>query len=87
VIDLGIEILIEECTGCGACVKACPFGAIIIKDKKAEIDAGCTLCGACVDSCKFEAIELKRPEQTTEDLSGYKGVWTFVELRSDEISR
>lgn len=84
---MGIEILLEKCTGCGACVKACPFDAIVIKDKKADIGPSCTLCGACVDSCKFEAIELKRPEQTTEDISGYKGVWTFVELRGDNIRK
>lgn len=84
---MGISIIIEKCTGCGLCLGACPFGAIIVKDKKAEIDLKCTLCGACVDTCKFEAIELKRPEQTAEDISEYKGVWTFVELRGKEIKK
>ncbi len=82
-----IKIILEKCTGCGLCVKACPFGAIIVKDKKAEIGPNCTLCGACVDSCKFEAIELKRPEQRAEDLSEYKGVWTFVELHGEGIKK
>jgi len=80
---VGIEVVLEKCTGCGACVKACPFAAIAIVEKKAEIGPGCTLCGACVDSCRFEAIVLERPEQTAGDLSEYKGVWTFVELHGE----
>ena len=55
-----IKIIIEKCNGCTACVRACPFGAIIVVDKKAEINDACTLCGSCVESCKFEAIELTR---------------------------
>jgi electron transfer flavoprotein alpha subunit len=84
---VGIEVIIDKCTGCGACVKACPFGAIVIKDKKADIGAGCTLCGGCVDACRFEAIIIERPEQTAEVLSRFKGVWTFVELHGDKIRK
>jgi len=84
---VGIDVVLDKCTGCGLCVKACPFAAVVVKDKKAEIDARCTLCGACADACKFEAIIIQRPEQTTEDLSGYKGVWTFVELHGEGIRK
>ena len=40
------------CTGCGACVEACPFGAISLAEQDgreiATIDrAGCKGCGAC----------------------------------------
>ncbi|MFA5096856.1 MAG: 4Fe-4S binding protein, partial [Candidatus Omnitrophota bacterium] len=46
---MSIQIIIEKCTGCSLCVKACPFGAIKIADKKAVIDLNkCNLCGACV---------------------------------------
>jgi len=84
---VGIQILEEKCTGCGLCVNTCPFGAINLKDRKAIIDQSCTLCGACVDACKFSAIILERPEPTTKDLSGYKDVWTFVELRGESIRK
>ncbi len=48
----------EKCTGCGACVRACPSGAITGEKKKPhKIDvATCIKCGACVNRCKFDAI-------------------------------
>lgn len=48
----------ELCTGCGACVDACPCDAISLDDK-AFVDAdACVDCGACVDECPVEAITL-----------------------------
>lgn len=75
-----IKIIIEKCTGCKLCVKGCPFNAIKVEDKKAQILENCTLCGACVSSCKFNAIDFKKDEiKTAVDLSAYKGVWVFGE--------
>jgi len=84
---VGIEIILDKCTGCGLCVKACSFAAIKIKNKKAEIEANCTLCGSCVEVCKFDAITLERPKPSDKDLSEYKDVWIFVELREQEIKK
>jgi electron transfer flavoprotein alpha subunit len=84
---VGIDIIIDKCTGCGLCIKSCPFSAIKIKNKKAEIESNCTLCGSCVESCKFDAIIIKRPKLTNKDLSDYKNVWIFVELREKEIKK
>ena len=84
---MGIEIILDKCTGCGLCVKACPFAAINIKNKKAEIEANCTLCGSCVEICKFDAINLERPKPSDKDLSEYKDVWIFIELREKEIKK
>jgi ferredoxin len=49
----------EACVACGACVEACPRGAIGL-DEVATIDAGyCTGCGICVETCAYDALELE----------------------------
>lgn len=49
---------VTRCTGYGACVEACPIGAITLVDGKARIDEElCTGCEACVDACPGDAIQ------------------------------
>jgi len=83
-----IQIIIEKCTGCTLCVKACPFDAIRIMDKKAVIDLNkCNLCGACVPACKFKAVLLEKPAPTCvlPDIKGYKGIWVFLEQKNGKV--
>ncbi|PIP21006.1 MAG: electron transfer flavoprotein subunit alpha [Candidatus Omnitrophica bacterium CG23_combo_of_CG06-09_8_20_14_all_40_11] len=93
---MAIKILLEKCTGCTLCVKACPFDAIRIMDKEgppagrqAVIDLNkCNLCGACVPACKFKAILLEKPQVLTgakPDLKDYKGVWVFAEQKKGKV--
>lgn len=47
----------EICTGCAACVDACPMEAIILKDGKAFIlEDKCANCRICESECPVEAI-------------------------------
>ncbi len=48
----------ETCTGCLACVRECPVGAITGAKKEAqEIDQElCIKCGLCYEVCQFEAV-------------------------------
>ncbi len=49
----------ETCTGCLACVRECPVGAISgIKKEAQEIDQElCIKCGLCYESCQFDAVK------------------------------
>lgn len=51
----------EACTGCGACVKVCPYGAILLDDEKKAgvVEAACSGCGTCSGECEFEAISMR----------------------------
>ena len=50
----------DTCTGCGACVDACPSEAIEMQDGKAVVIADkCVDCGVCVDECPVEALSME----------------------------
>ncbi|MFA5410295.1 MAG: electron transfer flavoprotein subunit alpha [Candidatus Omnitrophota bacterium] len=86
---MSIQIIMEKCTGCTLCVKACPFGAISVKDKKAAIDLNkCNYCGACVPVCKLKAIRLEKPQAAScalPDIKDYKGIWVFIEQKNGKV--
>jgi len=85
---MSIKIIIENCSGCSLCVKACPFDAIRVMDKKAVIDLNkCNLCGACVPACKLKVILLEKPVTSCAlaDIKDYKGVWVFIEQKNGKV--
>ena len=49
-----------QCTGCGACVKACPRGAISMTHEAGRvIDRGkCDQCLVCVGSCLYHSLNI-----------------------------
>ncbi len=59
-------IILDHCTGCGACVASCQSGAITLQTdsadgfgrKKAVVSFPlCLSCGACILTCHHHAIE------------------------------
>jgi len=57
--DVSPMVHIENCTGCGACVKVCPVNAVTLKERKSRIEAKrCLGCASCIAACKFYAIDV-----------------------------
>jgi len=55
------EVMVRDsrCIHCGACVAACPQGAIRLEGEQSTTDRDrCTLCGSCVQACYAEAREI-----------------------------
>jgi NADH:ubiquinone oxidoreductase subunit F (NADH-binding) len=52
------SILADKCTGCTACVRKCPVGAITGEKKQVHVidQSTCIKCGACLETCKFGAV-------------------------------
>ncbi|MFC1542129.1 4Fe-4S binding protein, partial [Candidatus Latescibacterota bacterium] len=83
---MGFKIILDKCTGCSLCIKACPFDALRIVDKKAVVsEEACTLCGVCIETCKFEAMELERETVETDEFDNNRGVWIFVQTHEDKV--
>ncbi len=66
------EILYNKnfCNGCGACIKACKYDAIV-KDKIYGLISNpdkCVKCGACVDACLYNARTLLGETMTVDKL-------------------
>lgn len=83
----GIKIIIEACTGCGLCIRSCPYQAIELREKKAYITEKCTLCGACVEVCPWKAIVIAGWKPLPkEDLSQFRGICVLVEHRFGQLA-
>jgi len=51
----------QRCTGCDACARICPQGAIAAESDAYRLEAdGCTGCGLCGDLCPAAAVEIAR---------------------------
>ncbi len=75
----------RDCTGCQICVSVCPFGAIEMRDGKANITEACRVCGQCVDVCPVSAIIMRETE--IAETSAGKGVMVYAEMSQEELHK
>jgi uncharacterized Fe-S center protein len=55
----GLVFDYDECTGCGKCVEACKFDALVMaNDRPARDEGRCMYCNTCLYTCEDEAIRL-----------------------------
>jgi len=84
---MAVRLIVENCTGCKLCLRACPYGAIEIVDGKARFNDNCTQCGACVSACKSDAIVAETAYTPEVDVDQYRGVWVVAEHLHGEFRR
>ncbi len=68
-----------KCTGCGACMKACPQKAITLTEREGRVIhwEQCDHCFACVDACLYKALSASGDTKTPEEVVG--------EVKKDEV--
>ena len=66
-----IELNLDKCAGCTACVKVCPTEAIrVVRSKAVIFDQRCIDCGRCVGVCPHHAYSVK--SDSFDKLKEYK---------------
>ena len=73
-----VAVEVAKCTGCGACVEGCPYGAIVF-DPATNIARKCELCAAtvpagrapaCVAACPGKALRIVDADQAETEATG-----------------
>jgi ferredoxin-type protein NapF len=57
---------IKDCTGCGACLDACPEKIIVFQSGRPGVDfqqGECTFCGLCAERCPERVFPPDNPRQ------------------------
>ena len=77
----------DLCDACKLCIKACPYGAIELKQGAAQVLDRCTSCGACLEVCPKAAVLSDVQPRAIPDFSDRQGVWVFAEQRGGNLTR
>jgi anaerobic carbon-monoxide dehydrogenase iron sulfur subunit len=61
----GVIFKAQHCIGCGNCVEACPFGAVLWDDQQ-EKPRICVYCGYCAAYCPYDVIAIEEVDHHAE---------------------
>lgn len=75
-----IRIEKERCTGCGICIRKCPFGALKMEEGVPVVSDSCLECNACANECPAGAIRKDEESLKAEDIGTYHDVFVLAEL-------
>jgi Pyruvate/2-oxoacid:ferredoxin oxidoreductase delta subunit len=75
--DFRVSVAEDRCTGCGACIRRCQFGALSKEGDLCVVDhARCVGCGVCVSVCPVEAMVMqRRPSGEVDEPPGTFREW------------
>ncbi len=75
--DFRVSVAEDRCTGCGACILRCSFGALSKEGDLCVVDyARCVGCGVCVSACPVEAMAMeRRPSGEVDEPPGNFREW------------
>ena len=60
------EVEEDLCSGCGLCIRVCPYNAIKMEENVAKVNgAVCTGCGACASTCPCGAVTVRNYRDKT----------------------
>jgi ferredoxin len=82
----------EECSGCGACARACPIGSLAVIEEEKErfrlefSPPACTACEICTHVCSQDAITLNRAP-TFQEVFGRKEPQILFEAQTKRCER
>ncbi len=74
-MDFTVNTIIDKdiCTGCGLCVRVCPWGTISMQDGKATVTGDLSLnCGHCEAVCPVNAIRVTSLDPALFDFAGFQ---------------
>lgn len=81
-----LQIDIELCIGCGACVEACLYDALSLVDGVAVVNERCVACAACIEVCPVSALTLPAVAASPLVAEATGGVWVWIERQHSGVA-